>query len=78
MHMLKVLKDESKFNCPQLCKIPSDLKPFCAHWYCHLSKLTIICYYFDISNGYNIEESCASCFDEEIGSPWICCPVCFQ
>ena len=57
-----------------------DTKSFYIHWYCRPGKLvweyTEIYGHFDILNGKNIKETCASCcFNEETGGSLICCLI---
>ena len=46
--------------------------PFHTHWCYRPGDLIDPWSHFDIPDGFNIEESCASCFNGEIGFWWIC------
>ena len=76
VHMVKSGKTKAGFTYLEFYKIATDKKPFYTHWYGN--NLTEPCGHFDIAPGYNINETCACCLMGEIGSSWICCPLCSQ
>ena len=78
VHMVKSFKTKARFYYLQFFKIATDDNPFCTHWYRRPGDLTDPCGHMDLPVQYAVNETCASCFQGEMGSSWICRAFCSQ
>ena len=76
--MVKSSRTKASFYDLQFFKIASDKKPFFTHWYRRPGDIVDPCGHLDIPDDYNIVLTFANCLNGEIGSSWICCPLCNQ
>ena len=71
---LNVAKRKSRVSLSTFFTI--DVKRLYIHWYFRARDLRDLCSQFDIPDSYNINETCDSCFNGEIGLSWICYLLC--
>ena len=78
VHMIKSFKTKAGFSYLEFYRIATEEKPFYTHWYRRTGDLTDPCGHNDLPEGFQVDETCASCCLGETGSGWICCPLCKQ